>query len=98
MLLDTVRGHEHIHLPTPPEIPDDVVRRQFRAVYDTLVDFGLPVRPFEESLAREHTLRSDYVPVLYGLSEVLLAPIEFRPNVRPIPISFAPSGAGEGGA
>jgi hypothetical protein len=95
MLLDAVRGHEHIKLPPPPDIPADSVRRQFRAVYDTLVEFGLPVRPFEEALEREHALRADYVPVLYGLSEVLLAPIEFRPNVRPIPIPFeSPTTAG----
>jgi len=67
-------------------------------VFDTLVELGLPVRPFEEAMAREHALRADYVPVLYGLSEVLLAPIEFRPNVRPIPIAFAPSDAGDGEA
>jgi len=98
MLLDSIRGHEHIKLPPPPVISDEVIREQFQVVYDALVEFGLPVRPFDDALAREHTLRSDYVPVLYGLSEVLLAPIEFRPNVRPIPIPFEPSGAqgGEG--
>ena len=95
MLLDAVRGHEHITLPPPPTIPDDVVRSEFRAVYDTFVDGGFPVRPFEEALAREHALRADYVPVLYGLSEVLLAPLEFRPNVRPIPVSFAAPPADE---
>lgn len=95
MLLDAVRGHEHITLPAPPTIDPDVVRAQFARVYDTLVDFGFTVRPFEEALEREHTLRADYVPVLYGLSEVLLAPIEFRPNVRQIPVSFDPSPTGE---
>lgn len=98
MLLDAVRGHEQVKLPPPPEVPPDTVRRQFRTVYDTLVGFGLPVRPFEEALARVHALRADYVPVLYGLSEVLIAPIEFRPNVRPIPIPFAPSDGGGGEA
>ena len=98
MLLDAVRGHEQVKLPPVPEVSPEVVRRQFQTVYDTLVGFGLPVRPFEEALAREHALRADYVPVLYGLSEVLLAPIEFRPNVRPIPISFGPSDGGGGEA
>ncbi len=98
MLLDSLRGHEQIQLPPPPVIPDEVIRQSFQDVYDTLVEFGLPVRPFEDALAREHALRADYVPVLYGLGEVLLAPLEFRPNVRGLPISFGPSGArgGEG--
>lgn len=91
MLLDAVRGHEHVKLPAPPEVPREVVEREFRVVYDTFVGYGLPVRPFEEALAREHALRADYVPVLWGLSQALLAPIEFRPNVREIPVSFGPS-------
>jgi len=98
MLLDTVRGHEHVKLPEPPEIPRERVEQQFRAVYDLLAGYGHPVRPFDEALEREHTLRADYVPVLYGLSEALLAPIEFRPNVRPIPVSFEPSTPSGGAA
>lgn len=95
MLLDAVRGHEHVKLPPPPEIPTELVERQFREVYDTLADYGLPLRPYAEALAREHALRADYVPVLYGLSQALLAPIEFRPNVRVIPVSFGRSAATE---
>lgn len=91
MLLDTVRGHEHVKLPEPPAVSPAEVERQFREVYDTFADYGLPLRPFAEALARERTLRADYVPVLFGLGEALLAPIEFRPNVRPIPVSFEPS-------
>lgn len=91
MLLDTVRGHEHVKLPAPPTVPREQVEREFRAVYDLLAGYGLPVRPFDEALEREHALRADYVPVLWGLSQALLAPIEFRPNVRPIPVSFEPS-------
>jgi len=97
MLLDAVRGHEHVKLPEVPAISTETVERQFREVYDALVDLGLPVRPFEEALAREAALRADYVPVLYGLSKALMAPVEFRTNVRPIPVSFEPS-AGAGGA
>ena len=96
MLLDAVRSHEHVKLPPPPPISPETVERQFREVYDTLVEFGFPVRPFDEALAREHALRADYVPVLYGLSEALMAPIEFRTNVRPIPVSFERSDPTEG--
>jgi len=88
MLLDTVRGHEHVRLPEAPAVPTEALERQFRTVYDTLAELGLPVRPFPEALDRERALRADYFPVLWGLSEVLLTPIEFRPNVRPIPVSF----------
>lgn len=91
MLLDAVRGHEHVKLPPAPEISAEEVESQFREVYDTLVELGLPVRPFDEALAREHALRADYVPVLYGLSAALMTPIEFRSNARPIPVSFEPS-------
>ncbi|MBM3659334.1 MAG: two pore domain potassium channel family protein [Actinobacteria bacterium] len=98
MVLDAVRGHEHVTLPEPPVVSPEAVERQFRAVYDTLVGYGLPVRPFEDALAREHALRADYVPVLWGLSEALLAPLEFRPNVRPIPVEFGPSPAPGGGS
>ena len=96
MLLDALRSHEHVRLPAPPEIDPDSVRRQFQTVYDTLVEVGLPVRPFEEALERERALRADYIPVLFGLSKALLVPLEFRPNVRPIPVSFTPSTAAGG--
>jgi hypothetical protein len=98
MMLDTVRNHEHVKLPELPPVDPAQVREQFREVYDTLVDLGLPVRPFEESLERERALRADYLPVLYGLSKALLVPLEFRPNVRPIPVSFEPSVASGGDA
>lgn len=97
MMLDTVRNHEHVQLPQPPPVDPAIVRAQFREVYDTLVDLDLPVRPFEESLQREHALRADYLPVLY-LTTALLLPIEFRPNVRAIPVSFEPSAAAGSGA
>jgi hypothetical protein len=89
MLLDTVRNHEHVTLPELPAIDPETVRRQFRGVYDTLVGLGLPVRSFDEAFAREQVLRADYLPVLFGLSEALLLPLEFRPNVRPLPVSMA---------
>ncbi|MFM8304034.1 MAG: potassium channel family protein [Actinomycetota bacterium] len=98
MLLDTIRAHEHVTLPPPPAVMPETVEQNFREVYDTLVRLGLPVRPFPEALERQHALRADYVPVLWGLSQVLLAPIEFRPNVRPIPVSFGPSVAAGGDA
>ena len=99
MLLDALRGHEHVvDLPPPPAVAPDAEERQFRHAYDALVESGLPVRPFDDALARERALRADYVPVLWGLGEVLLAPIEFRPNVRPIPVSFEPSSASGGEA
>lgn len=94
MLLDSVRAHEHVRLPGLPAVDPEDVRRQFRRVYDGLEEIGLPLRPFEESFAREQALRADYLPVLYGLSQALLVPLEFRPNVRPIPVSFEPSIAG----
>lgn len=91
MLLDVFRTHEHLSLPPLPELAPELVRAQFREVHDTLVELGLPVRPFEEALARQEALRADYLPVLFGLGEVLLVPIEFRANVRRIPVSFEPS-------
>lgn len=91
MLLDAVRSHEHVKLPEPPPVAPEAVEKQFREVYDVLVGLGLPVRPFADALEREHALRADYVPVLYGLSAALLAPIEFRTNVREIPIPLGPS-------
>lgn len=94
MLLDAVRGHEHVRLPTAPVVSDAELEARFREVYDTLAEYGLPLRPFAEALRREQALRADYVPVVYGLSQALLAPLEFRPNVRPIPVSFDPSNAG----
>lgn len=91
MLLDALRAHEHVTLPEVPPIDPDVVRRQFHEVYDTLVELGLPVRPFEESFERERALRADYLPVLYGLCAALLVPFEFRPNVRPVPVAMGTS-------
>jgi hypothetical protein len=95
MLLDTVRSHEHVKLPGPPVYDLDEVRAQFREVYDAMHAMGLPLRPFDEAFEREHALRADYLPVLFGLSAALLAPVEFRPNVRPLPISV---GVASGGA
>lgn len=90
MLLDAVRSQTHGALPTV-HVDPDAVREQFREVYQTLVGFGLPVRPFDEAFARQKALRADYVPVVVALSELLLAPIEFRANVRAIPVTFEPS-------
>jgi len=69
-------------------VSDEEIRAQFRRAYDAIVDLGLPARPFEESFEREQLLRQDYVPGLLGMSQVLLAPFEFKTHARPIPISM----------
>lgn len=91
MLLDGVRVRARKSLPIHG-VDDALVRGQFERVHRTLGDLGLPVRPFDEAFERVRALRADYLPVLRGLNEALLAPVEFRPNVRPIPVSFGPSG------
>lgn len=93
MLFDALRSVEHIAVAPVGQLlsPDDV-REQFRRVYDAVVELGLPVRPFEEALEREHVLRMDYIPALVGVNRALLAPLEFRSGVRPIPVSMAPTG------
>ncbi|GMU78531.1 MAG: hypothetical protein AMXMBFR46_13260 [Acidimicrobiia bacterium] len=97
MLLDAVRARARMPFPVP-EVDGALVREQFEAVHRTLGDLGLPVRPRDEAFERLRALRADYIPVLLGLSEALLAPVEFRPNVRPIPVSFGPSGPSSPGS
>jgi hypothetical protein len=92
MVLDTVRRHRRVTVPGMP-VPAEEVERRFRSVYDAFVADGLPVRPLDEARDRLHALRADYLPVLLGLSEAMLAPLEFRPNVRPLPVSGHPSDA-----
>ena len=91
MVLDTVRRHRQVAVPPLP-VPEAEVERRFRAVYDAFVADGLPVRPVDEARDRLHALRADYVPVLVGLGEATLAPLEFRPNVRPIPVPARAAG------
>ncbi|MBM3691727.1 MAG: hypothetical protein FJW77_00245 [Actinobacteria bacterium] len=92
MVLDTVRRHRQVTVAAMP-VPPDEVERRLRAVYDDFVADGLPVRPLDEARDRLHALRADDVPVLLGLSEAMLAPLGFRPNVRPLPVSARPSDA-----
>lgn len=89
MCFDALRQHPHVRLAPPPPVPPEQVRERVREVHETLAGYGLPVRPFDEALERLRALRADYVPVLWAIGEVLVAPLEFRPNVRPIPVTFS---------
>jgi hypothetical protein len=89
MLIDAIRRSGHVKdAEGILGMSDEEIRAQFQRVYDTIVELGLPARPFDEAFEREQTLRRDYVPGLLGMNEVLLAPFEFRTHARPIPISM----------
>jgi hypothetical protein len=89
MLIDAIRSTGHVKDAAGVlGLSDDEIREQFQRVYDTIVELGLPARPLDEAFAREQILRRDYLPVLVGMNEVLLAPFEFQTHARPIPISM----------
>jgi len=89
MLIDAIRRSGHVRdAEGILGMSDEEVRAQFQRVYDTIVELGLPARPFEEAFEREQLLRRDYIPGLLGMNEALLAPFEFRTHARPIPISM----------